>query len=79
MYKIYSSIFRDPRLKRIQQAAEEKASASRPDGVKLSFKQKMEMFATEAGEAAPKDRSKISSAQRLIEGGEASTVMNTDL
>jgi hypothetical protein len=55
-------------MKRIQKEAEEKASASRTDGAKLSFKEKMKLFASEAGEAVPQDKSKISRAQRMIEG-----------
>jgi hypothetical protein len=61
-------INRDPRLKRMQKAEEEKASTGKRDGAKLSFKEKMQLFATEAGENAPRDKAKISRAQRNIDG-----------
>ena len=62
---------RDPRLKRMQKAEEEKATTNKlRDGAKLSFKEKMQLFASEAGENAPRDKAKISKAQRNIEGEE---------
>lgn len=68
----YNSIllfFRDPRQKRLQKAQEESAATTkRPDGAKLSFQEKMRLFAVEAGEGAPKDKAKISRAQRDIDG-----------
>ena len=57
----------DPRAKRLQKEQEEKATTKQPDGAKLSFKEKMRLFAVEAGEATPRDKAKISSAQRDIE------------
>ena len=40
--------FRDPRQRRLQQEQERKLSAVRPtDGAKLSFKEKMRLFAAE--------------------------------
>ena len=50
-------------------AEEEKAtSTGKRDGAKLSFKEKMLLFASEAGEKTPRDKAKISKAQRNIEG-----------
>ena len=58
-------------MKRMQRAEEEKATTNKlRDGAKLSFKEKMQLFATEAGENAPRDKAKISKAQRNIEGEE---------
>jgi len=37
------------------------------DGSNLAFKDKMRLFASQLGEATPKDRHKASNAQRLIE------------
>jgi len=52
-------------------AEEEKASTTgKRDGAKLSFKEKMLLFAAEAGEKTPRDKAKISRAQRNIEGGD---------
>ena len=59
--------FRDPRMKRLQKEQEEKATTKQQDGAKLSFKEKMRLFAVEAGETTPRDKAKISSAQREIE------------
>ncbi len=42
------------------------------DGAKLTFKEKMKLFAVEAGESTPKDKTKISKAQREIEGQDVS-------
>lgn len=39
------------------------------EGEKLAFKDKLKLFANTAGEHTPKDRSKMSSAQRTIEEG----------
>jgi len=38
-----------------------------PDGSKLSFQEKMKLFAAEVGENTPKEKAKISKAQREIE------------
>ena len=55
-------------MKRLQKEQEEKATTKQPDGAKLSFKEKMRLFAVEAGEKnTPRDKAKISSAQREIE------------
>ncbi len=62
------SFRRDPRTRRLQKAQEEKATAQQRDGAKLSFKEKMKLFAVEAGESTPRDKAKISRAQRDIEG-----------
>ncbi|XP_025829526.1 afadin isoform X5 [Agrilus planipennis] len=59
-------VYRDPRTRRL---AEQQAQC-KPETVpeKLSFKEKMKMFAMETGEAGtPKDKSKISRAQREID------------
>lgn len=56
-------------MKRLQKAQEERAATTKqPDGAKLSFKEKMKLFAVEAGESTPRDRTKISRAQRDIDG-----------
>ena len=54
------------------QAEEEKANTrdGKRDGAKLSFKEKMLLFAAEAGEKSPRDKAKISKAQRNIERDE---------
>jgi hypothetical protein len=63
------SQFRDPRQKRLLREQEEQRAqgTKQPDGAKLSFKEKMRLFAVEAGETTPKDKTKISRAQRDIE------------
>lgn len=59
-------VYRDPRARRLAEQAQQKAPAPIPE--KLSFKEKMKMFAMETGEAGtPKDKSKISRAQREID------------
>ena len=55
-------------MKRLQKEKEEAATVKAPDGAKLSFKEKMRLFAVEAGEGTPKDKAKISRAQRDIDG-----------
>jgi len=61
-------IYRDPRQRRLQQEQDKKLSATRPpDGSKLSFQEKMKLFAAEVGENTPKEKAKISKAQREIE------------
>ena len=55
-------------MKRMQKAEEEKATTGKRDGAKLSFKEKMLLFASEAGENNPRDKAKISKAQRNIDG-----------
>ncbi len=59
-----------------QKAEMDKESKTKRDGAKLSFQEKMALFAKENGEKnAPKNKAKISKAQREIddpnaEGGE---------
>jgi hypothetical protein len=63
---------RDPRNKRLQKAEEEKAEKAKRDGAKLSFQEKMKLFAVEAGEKTPnRDKTKISRAQRELEDDES--------
>lgn len=59
-------VYRDPRAKRLAEQAQQKSQMPVPE--KLSFKEKMKMFAMETGESGtPKDKSKISRAQREID------------
>lgn len=59
-------VYRDPRTRRLAEQAQQKTQSPIPE--KLSFKEKMKMFAMETGEAGtPKDKSKISRAQREID------------
>lgn len=59
-------VYKDPRTRRLAEQAQQKPQAPIPE--KLSFKEKMKMFAMETGEAGtPKDKSKISRAQREID------------
>lgn len=59
-------VYRDPRTRRLAEQAQQKQQAPIPE--KLTFKEKMKMFAMETGEAGtPKDKSKISRAQRDID------------
>ena len=61
-------VYRDPRQRRLAEKAKAAADPSLPNPEKLTFREKMRMFAVESGEqATPKDRSKISKAQREIE------------
>lgn len=60
-------LHRDPRQRRL---AEQQSKQPKPDQVpeKLTFKEKMKMFALESGENnTPKDKLKISRAQRDID------------
>nr|CAH7751362.1 unnamed protein product [Callosobruchus chinensis] len=62
-------VYRDPRARRLAEQAQQK-DKTRSEAVpeKLSFKEKMKMFAMETGEPdTPKDKSKISRAQREID------------
>jgi len=62
-------VYRDPRMRRMQQKQEEEKSTktSSRDGAKLSFQEKMELFRKESGDAnANRDKAKISKAQREI-------------
>lgn len=59
---------RDPRTRRLAEKQAKEASDRPQIPEKLSFKEKMKMFAMETGEqGTPKDRSKISRAQRDID------------
>ncbi|KAJ8948414.1 hypothetical protein NQ314_008408 [Rhamnusium bicolor] len=62
-------VYRDPRARRLAEQAQRKdqtQNSAVPE--KLSFKEKMKMFAMETGEQeTPKDKSKISRAQREID------------
>ena len=62
-------VYRDPRLRRLAEQQQQKPHLKTPAGPeKLTFAEKMRMFALESGEpATPKDKSKISKAQREIE------------
>ncbi|XP_055858558.1 afadin [Episyrphus balteatus] len=63
-------VYRDPRQRRLAEQQHEKEQQRSSDSVpeKLSFKEKMKMFALESGEdQTPKDKLKISSAQRVID------------
>lgn len=65
----FFSLCRDPRTRRLQekqQQQQQKTGDAVPE--KLSFKEKMKMFALESGEnQTPKDKLKISRAQRDID------------
>lgn len=64
-------VYRDPRARMMLEKQEKKLSTERPpDGAKLSFKEKMKLFAQENGENTPRDKAKISKAQREIDNGE---------
>uniref|UniRef100_A0A2M4CRG0 Putative actin filament-binding protein afadin n=1 Tax=Anopheles darlingi TaxID=43151 RepID=A0A2M4CRG0_ANODA len=59
-------VYRDPRTRRL--AEQQQKQKSEPVPEKLSFKEKMKMFALESGENnTPKDKLKISRAQRDID------------
>ncbi|XP_044753064.1 afadin isoform X2 [Coccinella septempunctata] len=61
-------VYKDPRAKRLAEQAQQKNVAATPVPEKLSFKEKMKMFAMESGENSSfKDKSKISKAQREID------------
>lgn len=61
-------IYKDPRSRMLLEQQEKKLSAGKPpDGAKLSFKEKMKLFAQEVGENTPRDKAKISKAQREID------------
>jgi hypothetical protein len=61
-------IYKDPRSRMLMEQQEKKLSAGKPpDGAKLSFKEKMKLFAQEVGENTPRDKAKISKAQREID------------
>ena len=58
----------------MQKAEDEKAEKGKRDGAKLSFQEKMKLFAVEAGEKTPnRDKAKISRAQRELDDEESGT------
>lgn len=69
--KFFRSIhfFRDPRQRRLaEKQKQQQNSQVGPVPEKLSFKEKMKMFAMETGEdGTPRDKVKISRAQREID------------
>lgn len=68
MVIFYNYYFRDPRTRRLAEEQKIKQLEAQPVPEKLSFKEKMKMFALESGEnQTPKDKLKISRAQRLID------------
>lgn len=63
-------VYNDPRARRLAEKNknEQQGKVANQSGEKLSFKEKMKMFAKETGEAnTPKDKIKTSRAQRDIE------------
>ncbi|KAE9555476.1 hypothetical protein FO519_001331 [Halicephalobus sp. NKZ332] len=56
----------DPRQRRLNEI-QQKSIKPQVDGAHLAFRDKMKMFATQIGESTPKDKQKVSSAQREIE------------
>ncbi|XP_060518752.1 afadin isoform X6 [Cylas formicarius] len=61
-------VYRDPRARRLAEQQQKNQNQTTPVPEKLSFKEKMKMFAMETGEqGTPKDKSKISRAQRDID------------
>jgi afadin len=56
-------VYRDPRDRRLQQQHQ----TNQAPGEKMSFKDKMKLFAETAGENTPKERPKSSRSQRLLE------------
>ena len=60
-------MYRDPRWRRLAEQQNQKQSNT-PKPEKLTFKEKMKMFAMETGQVeTPKDKVKTSKAQREIE------------
>lgn len=77
---VYFVFDRDPRTRRLQEQQNQKMMTAKvPE--KLSFKEKMKMFAMETGEdGTPRDKVKISRAQRDIDniGSPATPNNNTN-
>ncbi|XP_073971174.1 adherens junction formation factor afadin isoform X13 [Rhodnius prolixus] len=74
-------VYRDPRTKRLAEQQHQKLLSNKGSAVpeKLSFKEKMKMFAMETGEdATPKDKVKISRAQRDIDNIGSPTTPNNN-
>lgn len=69
---------RDPRTRRLQEQQNQKMMTAKvPE--KLSFKEKMKMFAMETGEdGTPRDKVKISRAQRDIDNIGSPTTPNNN-
>lgn len=57
-------VYRDPRLRR---EPNQQNAPKGEAGDRLSFKDKMKMFAGEAGESTPVQRPKLSKSQRALE------------
>ena len=55
-------VYRDPRLRRLAEQQQQQKTQLKTGPEKLTFQEKMRMFALESGEP-PKDKSKISKAQ----------------
>ena len=63
----------------MQQKAEEEKCSSKRDGAKLSFQEKMQLFAKESGESnGIRDKAKISKAQREIDDPNALFLRDED-
>ncbi len=61
-------VYRDPRMRRLAEKQQQQQAANTPKPEKLTFKEKMRMFAMESGDIeSPKDKVKTSKAQREIE------------
>ena len=75
MHVILDTGPRDPRQKRLAEQQQRQQGSKGPNAPeKLTFREKMRMFALETGETGtPRDRVKISKAQREIEGPPTST------
>jgi len=59
-------VYRDPRSRIEAQQRSQKSGTGQP-GDRMSFRDKMKMFATEAGESTPVQRPKSSKSQRALE------------
>lgn len=61
-------VYRDPRSRMLLEQQERKLSAGKPtDGAKLSFQEKLKKFSQEMGDNTPREKAKISKAQREID------------
>lgn len=63
-------VYKDPRQRRMEAAEQEKTLAKQRDGAKLSFQEKMKLFAAESGgggEGGARDKAKTSRVQRDLE------------
>lgn len=72
-------VYRDPRWRRLAEQQHQKQTSATPKPEKLTFKEKMKMFAKETGEDhTPKDKVKTSKAQREIETPVTNNVPNNN-